>query len=434
MSKATKIMNQRNEYKSELINELNTLGYQVSTLDELIPATTVTKEETIAPIIINKGHIVEVQTVKEVYVTNEEELDKLYEENARHIRRINELSADNEKLLDETMALENEVAFKDGQILGLNNQIKQLEDKVNELQSALNAKKLTKVKSMQEELKEYKQELEKGDDKPVSKLDMLKKIKRAPEFTLESALKDQEIKLAKQEEEKQAAKAKLPKYELKYETTTFDETIDSKTMFGIHGTITIEGQEHAFEATNNHHMPIVYGCMDEEFLNTTKEIIMHEVQKFTFMNEEEVGAANYSHMHDAEHALVVWRLTDDKGNVNYHAYTNKYVLVWDNKKFKVPARKMLKYALDKDPKHYRKLEQQKNTKKLSDKFMAICKDIWPEDFSNDNNDPEPTKAVIKATIEKYSNNQPITYQGTIDDFTPITNEGNDELDCDDIDL
>ena len=57
---ATKIMNQRNEYKNEMINELNELGYNVSVLDELIPTNT--KEER-PSIIINKGKIIEVQTI-----------------------------------------------------------------------------------------------------------------------------------------------------------------------------------------------------------------------------------------------------------------------------------------------------------------------------------------------------------------------------------
>ena len=432
MSKATKIMNQRNEYKCELVNELNTLGFQVSTLDELIPVTPVTKEETIAPIVINKGHIVEVQTVKEVYVTNEEELDRLYDENARHIRRINELAADNEKLLDETMTLENEIAFRDGQILGLNAQVKELEDKVAELQSALNAKKLEKkprIKSMLEELKDYKEELEKGDDKPVSKLDMLKKIKKAPEFTLESALEQQEAKLAKEAEEKQVAIDNLPEHTFEYSVVTH-KGLDTITHFAIQG----QFNEYAFEATNNHHMPIVYGCFNMDTINFAKEVITNKVDKFSFMSNVENNAANYSHINDAEFPLVVWRLTDDKGNITYHAYTEKYVLIWDNKKFKVPARKMLQYALDKDPKHYRKLEQQKHTKKLSDKFMAVCADIWPEDFTNDDNDPEPTKAVVRITKEESSNKQPISYNGPIDDFTPITNDGNDDLDCDDLDI
>ena len=405
LNKAIKIMSQRNDYKDELVNELNTLGFEVSTLDNLIPTNTVEETKEVAPIIINKGQIVEVQTVKEVVIDN----------------------------TDEIIALENEIAFKDGQILGLNRQIKELEDKVAELQSTLNAKKLTKVKSMQDELKDYKEELKGGDAvKKCNKLDLLKKVKESEKRKEENMKKDlvkEALKLAEEEaqrkaEEKEAAKAQMPKYTITHDIVTFNKDIVSSTDFGVQGKIALETEEYAFEATNNHHMPIVYGCMSEETVRLVKQIITNEVDRFNFMNELEGGAANFTHAQDEEFPLVVWRLTDDKGNVNYHAYTDKYVLIWNNNKFKVPARKMLKYALDKDPKHYRKLEQQKNTKKLSDKFIAVCKELYAADFTPDN-DPEPTKAVIKITKEE---NAPISYTDIPKITVEVDLDGSDDID------
>ena len=405
LNKATKIMSQRNDYKDELVNELNTLGFEVSTLDNLIPTNTVEETKEVAPIIINKGQIVEVQTVKEVVIDN----------------------------TDEIIALENEIAFKDGQILGLNRQIKELEDKVAELQSTLNAKKLTKVKSMQDELKDYKEELKGGDAvKKCNKLDLLKKVKESEKRKEENMKKDlvkEALKLAEEEaqrkaEEKEAAKAQMPKYTITHDIVTFNKDIVSSTDFGVQGKIALETEEYAFEATNNHHMPIVYGCMSEETVRLVKQIITNEVDRFNFMNELESDAANFTHAQDEEFPLVVWRLTDDKGNVNYHAYTDKYVLIWNNNKFKVPARKMLKYALDKDPKHYRKLEQQKNTKKLSDKFIAVCKELYAADFTPDN-DPEPTKAVIKITKEE---NAPISYTDAPKITVEVDLDGSDDID------
>ena len=405
LNKATKIMSQRNDYKDELVNELNTLGFEVSTLDNLIPTNAVEETKEVAPIIINKGQIVEVQTIKEIVIDN----------------------------TDEIIALENEIAFKDGQILGLNRQIKELEDKVAELQSTLNAKKLTKVKSMQDELKDYKEELKGGDVvKKCSKLDLLKKVKESEKRKEENMKKDlvkEALKAAAEEaqrkaEEKEAAKAQMPKYTIAHEIVTFNEDIVSSTDFGVQGKIALETEEYAFEATNNHHMPIVYGCMSEETVRLVKQIITNEVDRFNFMNELESGAANFTHAQDEEFPLVVWRLTDDKGNINYHAYTDKYVLIWNNNKFKVPARKMIRYALDKDPKHYRKLEQQKNTKKLSDKFIAVCKELYAADFTPDN-DPEPTKAVIKITKEE---NAPISYTDAPKTTIEVDLDGSDEID------
>ena len=384
LNKATKIMSQRNDYKDELVNELNTLGFEVSTLDNLIPINTVEETKEQPAIIINKGHIVEVQTIKEVVINN----------------------------TDEIIALENEIAFKDGQILGLNKQIKELEDKVAELQSALNAKKLTKVKSMQDELKDYKEELKGGDvvetkpEQPKKKtrdMSFMKKLEqnKPQPFTLESALEKAIEVEEKKTEEKELAKAQFPNYTFEYETVTFDKDIDARTNFGIRGTITFDNASYKFEATNNHHMPIVWGCMDEAVIRLTKDIIMHEVERFSFMSDIENNAANYSHINDAVNPLVVWRLTDENGRVKYHGYDKTRALTWEMKKFdNYVGRKMISNIFEDGKATGRALWKKLTNKQLSDKFMAICKELWPEDFSNDDNDPEPTKDKKHFTITK----------------------------------
>lgn len=390
LNKATKIMNQRNEYKDELVNELNTLGFEVSTLDNLIPTNTVEETKEVAPIIINKGKIVPVTDPRD-----QEEIDNLYREIGRHIGRINQLAAENEELREEIAALK------------------------------------AKTEPVLENI--VKKHVEGGDTvKKFNKLDLLKKVKESEKRKEENMKKDlvkEALKAAEEEaqrkaEEKEATKAQMPKYTIAHEIVTFNKNIVSSTDFGVQGKIALETEEYAFEATNNHHMPIVYGCMSEETVRLVKQIITNEVDRFNFMNELEGGAANFTHAQDEEFPLVVWRLTDDKGNVNYHAYTDKYVLIWDNNKFKVPARKMLKYALDKNPKHYRKLEQQKNTKKLSDKFIAVCKELYAADFTPDN-DPEPTKAVIKITKEE---NAPISYTDAPKTTVEVDLNGSDEID------
>ena len=359
-----------------------------------------------APIIINKGRIVEVQ------VTN----------------------------VDEIIALENEISFKDGQIIGLNRRIKELEDKVDELQAALNAKKLTKQETM------------KGDDavattieqpkKTNDKLALLKRVKEAErrkeenanKNLLEEALKSAEEDERRKAEEKEAAKAQMPKYTLDYETITFDESIDAATMFGVRGTITFETKEYKFETTNNHHMPIVYGCFDEETRNLVKQIITNEIDRFNFMNELEDDTANYSHAHDKEMPLVVWRLTDDKGNVNYHGYTDKYILTWDKAKFaKHPGRKLIKNAFSDKPNMWKRVPNEQ----LADKFMAVCRELYAADFTNDDNDPEPTKAVIRITKEQSQPTNAVVYNGPMDNIGRPMDNSNDEeflLEADDLDL
>jgi hypothetical protein len=41
-----------------------------------------------------------------------------------------------------------------------------------------------------------------------------------------------------------------------------------------------------------------------------------------------------------------------------------------------------------------------SNKQLADKFMAVCANIWPEDFTNDDNDPEPTKDKNATRVTK----------------------------------
>ena len=226
----------------------------------------------------------------------------------------------------------------------------------------------------------------------------------------------------------------MPKYTLDYETITFDESIDAATMFGVRGTITFETKEYKFETTNNHHMPIVYGCFDEETRNLVKQIITNEIDRFNFMNELEDDTANYSHAHDKEMPLVVWRLTDDKGNVNYHGYTDKYILTWDKAKFaKHPGRKLIKNAFSNKPNMWKRVPNEQ----LADKFMAVCRELYAADFTNDDNDPEPTKAVIRITKEQSQPTNAVVYNGPMDNIGKPMDNSNDEdfsLEADDIDL
>ncbi len=411
MSKANKIMNQRNEYKNEMLNELEVLGYQVSVLDELIPTSA--KEET-TPIIINKGKIVEIQTV----IDNTD-----YE-------TINELR-------DEIDTLKDDLKIKQGIIEHMK---KVQKAEVDELKARI-AELETKTEPVLENI--VKKHVE-GDGavKKSSKLDLLKKVKEAEtrkEENMNKNLIEEGMKAAAEEakrkaEEKEAAKAQMPEYTLEYDTITFNEDIDSSTKFGVRGTITLEAKEYKFEATNNHHMPIVYGCFNEETIDIVKQIITNEIDSFNFMNELEGSAANYSHAHDEEHPLVVWRLTDDKGNVNYHGYTDKYILTWDKAKFaKHPGRKMIKNAFSDAPNMWKRVPNEQ----LADKFMAVCRELYAADFTPDN-DPEPTKAVIKITKEEpVKETRAVVYNGPIDNIGKPMSASNDEefdAEADDLDL
>lgn len=363
----------------QAVAELEELGFElVQNLDDLFENT---KEENVAPIVINKGHIVEVQTIKEVYITDDkrvqelqDEVESLYQEIRRHIGRINQLSAELQTKDEIIAALKNGAEMK-----------KLTKDADHETDNSTGCDAIEKP-----ETKKGGDAMSTPKEQP-KRNPLLDKIKKAKEWTVEEAIESAKEDIARKAEEKEAAKSKLPEYTLEYDQITFDKSIDSRTMFGIRGQITIGDKTHLFEATNNHHMPIVWGCYDEEFIRLTKEIIMNEVERFTFMNERENNAANYAHINDDEYPLVVWRLTDDNGNVKYHGYActkqYNYILTWDKAKFNYVGRKLVKNAFSSAPNMWKKLTNES----LADKFRAVCASTWPEDFTNDDNDPEPTK-------------------------------------------
>ncbi len=371
LNKATNLLNKQMKEREAMAEKakaiiadaqeaLKALGFESVSIDKVID---------VKPIIINKGQIVRVtDDKKEQELTNE--IDYLYNEIGRHIGRINQLNA--------------ELETKDEIITALKN--------------GAEMKKLTKEDKNTEGGDAMSTQPEKPKRNPL-----LDKIKKAKEFTMEEAAAEAQAEAEQKAKDKEeAARSKFPKYTLEYESITFDKSMDSKTMFGVRGIITFDEASYPFEATNNHHMPIVYGCFDEDVIRLTKDIIMHEIERFSFMNEREIGAADYRYAKDETFPIVVWRLTDDKGNINYHGYSctkqYSYILTWDKAKFDYVGRKLVKNAFSSAPNMWKKL----SNKQLADKFRAVCASIWPGDFTDDDNDPEPTKDKNATRVTKES--------------------------------
>ena len=126
LNKATKLMDQRNNMIKEAYQVLNVLGVDVA-------------QQVINQITINKGKIVKVE------VANNEELDRLCKENDRHMRRINELYVTIDDYQLRMNCLEDEIHFRDEQILGYQNQIKQLEEEVKTLKAQMITTKVEEV-------------------------------------------------------------------------------------------------------------------------------------------------------------------------------------------------------------------------------------------------------------------------------------------------
>jgi len=467
LNRATKIMNKQREEREAAANKcyatisdaqeaLKVLGFEVVSADEVIDVT---------PITINKGQIVKVEVE-----TKDEELQRAYDELAKDFANRCERIEELKETIDD---LNDELEIKEGVLNHMKKvhkcEIEELEDKIKELNRRI--KTLQMFNEAEDEIFEEQETMKGGDavkaqPEQPKRNPLLDKIKKAKEFTLEEAVVSAQADAERKAEEKEEAKSQFPKYTLEYEQITFDESIDSRTMFGVRGTITFDEASYFFEATNNHHMPIVYDCYDEDVIRLTKDIIMHEIERFSFMNEREVGAADYRYAKDETFPVVAWRLTDDKGNITYHGYSctkqYSYILTWDKKFNKnYVGRKLVKNAFSSAPNMWKKL----SNKQLADKFMAVCASIWPEDFTNDDNDPEPTKdkkqhqttkeffqitkeqhqptndETIRVTKEQHQTTNEIIWDTPIDNFgaTKDVNNTNDDVadltaDADDLDF
>ena len=387
LNKAMKLMDQRDN----MINE----AYEVL---RVLDAKDVTEVQPVTNITINKGKIVAVEItkeiVKEVQITNEEELNRVYDENARHIRRINELT-------EETIALENEIAFKDGQMISLNKQVKELEDKVAELQAALNAKKLTKVKPMQDELKDYKEELDKEADAVEYNDAVLNKLKadlaKAKELVnkqtapnMKSAYEKKIAKLEKQIEERIN--------ELANDKDTIEIHVADKHSKALYGTVTIDNKVYNFRATANHAMPIVYGAMNMEIINKVKNMIENNNKmmnrSFYFCTAEENEFDNV--IYDFDNNAVIWRTHEG----HFKGYNDTYIFAWDGKA-DAPMRKLFKNALLDKKSLWKPMTKTATGSTAMEaegkRLMALCEKLF------DKNATEYTNEIVVNTNDTVAN-------------------------------
>jgi hypothetical protein len=323
LNKANKLMEQRKAMINEAREVLVVLGAE----DAVVP---------MSQVVINKGKVVkvevpvvkEVQVIKEVEVTNNEEIDRLYKENARHIRRINELAASNEKLEEEIIKADNEIAFKDGQIIGYKGQIKELEDKIAELQAALNAKKLTKKEKVQ---------------------------------AMFDSVEDIELETVKEQPKTTVPTRKPKKQEVE---------IEKKTSPGFfEGTLTIDKKDYKFVASNRFEKPIVLGVTDDEIIQQAKDMIIRNCGEHIFTGyrgtEEELLYAE-----DKDNDLVVYC---EQGV--FKGFIDNYYFVW-NPGYDVPVGCLVNNK-DNPRRPLRKMNRSWGPLfvKRAEDIMALCKTL-----------------------------------------------------------
>ena len=373
LNKATKLMDQRNNMIKEAYQVLNVLGVDVA-------------QQVINQITINKGKIVKVE------VTNNEELDRLCKENDRHMRRINELYVTIDDYQLRMNCLEDEIHFRDEQILGYQNQIKQLEEEVKTLKAQMITTKVEEVIDVKapEIIIDEPEELTYDENDEVLQ-NLYVKLKQG-QMTLEKCKPMLKAKVQKGIEllEKQIAERIE---ELKNNKDTLTMEVADTMHHDVQGEITIDGKAYLYKATNNHYMPIVYGAMSQDILDKAKEMINKRVKTMNIPFNFAPQVTEFDEVvYDFERGIVVWKTTEGQ----YKGYTNEYIFVWDTK-HAVPMRKLFKNALNDKRTLYKPMNGANGSKKQKEegqRILSLIDDIFGRE----------TNEIVVNTNENVNNN------------------------------
>ena len=373
LNKATKLMDQRNNMIKEAYQVFNVLGVDVA-------------QQVINQITINKGKIVKVE------VTNNEELDRLCKENDRHMRRINELYVTIDDYQLRMNCLEDEIHFRDEQILGYQNQIKQLEEEVKTLKAQMITTKVEEVIDVKapEIIIDEPEELTYDENDEVLQ-NLYVKLKQG-QMTLEKCKPTLKAKVQKSIEllEKQIAERIE---ELKNNKDTLTMEVADTMHHDVQGEITIDNKTYLYKATNNHYMPIVYGAMSQDVLDKAKEMINKRVRTMNIPFNFAPQVTEFDEVvYDFERGIVVWKTTEGQ----YKGYTNEYIFVWDTK-HAVPMRKLFKNALNDKRTLYKPMNGANGSKKQKEegqRILSLIDDIFGGE----------TNEIVVNTNENVNNN------------------------------
>jgi DNA repair exonuclease SbcCD ATPase subunit len=396
INQAQKLMDQRKIMIAEATEILAILG---ATQEEM------QHKEQVINITINKGQIVAVETTKEIVkeVSNDEELNRLYEENARHIRRINELAAHNEELVEDGMKLENEVCYLQGQILGYKNTIAKLEERIEELKTAIpNAVKLEVTKGETEEA------ITKGGDSmalpiniPDEYLDDPEMIEAIRSWTAEynkpfedkvvfgkpysaEAQKNQVVKKANS-----VLVNLMKQIDARRSTNLTYETIKAANgITGAFGEITLNNKKYAFKYDATFEYPTVFGAMSMDIIAQAKAVLDKTIN--FDRDETQLGQKHkYETIYDFDNNIVVW-VADDGC---FKGYTDKHAFVWDPS-HAMPIGTPVASALKNK---WKKMNASwgKNFPALAAFIMDYCRQI--DNKTNDEIDLEDTNEIIIDT-------------------------------------
>lgn len=393
LNKARKLMEQRQVMISEAKEVLAVLGAEVDAVVETKEVVAVTNE-----IIINKGKIIAVETTKEIVkeVANEEELNRLYEENARHIRRINELAAHIEELVEE-------LKFKELLLDEFRTNMDEKISKIHELEEK--AVEVTKG--------ETEEAITKGGDSMALPINIPDKYLDDPEMIEAIRLwtaeynKPFEDKVvfgkpysAEAQKNQVVKKANsvlvnlMKQIDARRSTNLTYETIKAANgITGAFGEITLNNKKYAFKYDATFEYPTVFGAMSMDIIAQAKAVLDKTIN--FDRDETQLGQKHKNEtIYDFDNNIVVW-VADDGC---FKGYTDKHAFVWDPS-HAMPIGTPVASALKNK---WKKMNASwgKNFPALAAFIMDYCRQI--NNNTNDEIDLEDTNEIIIETHKNTS--------------------------------
>ena len=408
--------------KYELLNQLlNEKAEAMKTIEELCAEWNITlsnkEAQVINNIIINKGKIVEAQTIKEVVIdnTDNDRIQELEEELAGKELLLNEfrenmdekikiMNTQKNKIEDLEIELESKDDFIKGMKLSYEQQIAELKATIRRLNT-----KIMFLEAEDEVFEEKEIVADNDGGDAVSLFNIPEEYKDNQEIKSLVEKKTEEYNnaqgfgagpfqvTAEQEREeiiKQTNKAiqkcidemkKTDDYKISL-TKLYDKK--NQVVTAVKGHITLAGRQYAFMYGATHENPCVYGCMDMNLITEAKKVL-DSVSGMIKDTTEQKHA--YDVVYAFDKGYVVWQAEDGC----YKGYTKDYAFSWDGKQAQ-PCGATLMNAIENKPFRPMNKSWGNGFVKRANEIMAFCETI-DKHFKSTKEDSEETNEIIVNT-------------------------------------
>ena len=408
--------------KYELLNQLlNEKAEAMKTIEELCAEWNITlsnkEAQVINNIIINKGKIVEAQTIKEVVIdnTDNDRIQELEEELAGKELLLNEfrenmdekikiMNTQKNKIEDLEIELESKDDFIKGMKLSYEQQIAELKATIRRLNT-----KIMFLEAEDEVFEEKEIVADNDGGDAVSLFNIPEEYKDNQEIKSLVEKKTEEYNnaqgfgagpfqvTAEQEREeiiKQTNKAiqkcidemkKTDDYKISL-TKLYDKK--NQVVTAVKGHITLAGRQYAFMYGATHENPCVYGCMDMNLITEAKKVL-DSVSGMIKDTTEQKHA--YDVVYAFDKGYVVWQAEDGC----YKGYTKEYAFSWDGKQAQ-PCGATLMNAIENKPFRPMNKSWGNGFVKRANEIMAFCETI-DKHFKSTKEDSEETNEIIVNT-------------------------------------